>query len=60
MSTLPMKMKYSSKGLGVLTATSGWLPDMGSTDVNVSVNSETEPDFYICLKTLIQLQLVIR
>ena len=47
MSTLPMKMKYSTKGLGILTATSGWLPDMGSTDVNVSVNSETETDFYI-------------
>ena len=52
MSTLPMKMKYSTKGLGVLTATSGWLPDMGSTDVNVSVNSETEPDFYILPENL--------
>ena len=52
MSTLPMKMKYSSKGLGILTATSGWLPDMGSTDVNVSVNSETETDFYILPENL--------
>ena len=52
MSTLPMKMKYSTKGLGILTATSGWLPDMGSTDVNVSVNSETETDFYILPENL--------
>ena len=52
MSTLPMKMKYSTKGLGILTATRGWLPDMGSTDVNVSVNSETETDFYILPENL--------
>ncbi|MCR5738094.1 MAG: discoidin domain-containing protein [Eubacterium sp.] len=44
---LPFKARYSTKGLGILTATEGWLPDMGPTDVNVSVNSETENDFYI-------------
>ena len=52
MSTLPLKTKYSTKGLAVLTATEGWLPDMGETDVNVSVNSETEPDFYILPENL--------
>ena len=52
LSTLPLKTKYSTKGLAVLTATEGWLPDMGETDVNVSVNSETEPDFYILPENL--------
>ena len=52
MSTLPLKTRYSIKGLGILTATQGWLPDMGETDVNVSVNSETEPDFYILPENL--------
>ena len=52
LSTMPLKMKYSTKGLGVLTATEGWLPDMGETDVNVSVNSETETDFYILPENL--------
>ena len=32
LSTLPLKTKYSTKGLAVLTATEGWLPDMGETD----------------------------
>ncbi len=52
LSTLPLKVKYSTKGLGILTATEGWLPDMGETDVNVSVNSETEIDFYILPENL--------
>ena len=50
--TMPFKTKYSTKGLGILTATEGWLPDMGETDVNVSVNSETETDFYILPENL--------
>lgn len=50
--TLPLKTKYSTKGLGILTATEGWLPDMSETDVNVSVNSETEIDFYILPENL--------
>lgn len=50
--TMPFKTKYSTKGLGILTTTEGWLPDMGETDVNVSVNSETEIDFYILPENL--------
>jgi endoglucanase Acf2 len=50
--TMPFKTKYSTKGLGILTATEGWLPDMGETDVNVSVLSETETDFYIMPENL--------
>lgn len=50
--TMPFKTKYSAKGLGILTATEGWLPDMGETDVNVSVNTETETDFYILPENL--------
>ena len=52
LSTLPLKTKYSTKGLGVLTTTEGWLPAMGETDVNVSVVSETKPDFYIMPENL--------
>ncbi len=52
MSTLPLKVKYSKKGLGILTATEGWLPTMGETDVNVSVNSETSIDFNILPENL--------
>lgn len=52
MSTHPLKVKYSTKGLGILTATEGWLPDMKETDVNVSVNSETAIDFYILPENL--------
>ena len=52
LSTLPLKTKYSTKGLGVLTATEGWFPAMGETDVNVSVVSETKPDFYIMPENL--------
>ena len=52
LSTMPLKTKYSIKGLGILTATEGWLPDMGETDVNVSVQSETETDFYILPENL--------
>ncbi len=47
LSEMPLKTKYSAKGLGILTATEGWLPDMKATDVNVSVNTETATDFYI-------------
>ena len=52
MSTLPLKTRYSTKGLGILTASEGWLPDMGETDVNVSVLSETETDLYILPENL--------
>lgn len=52
MSILPLKAKYTSKGLAVLTATEGWLPTMGETDVNVSVQSETLPDLYILPENL--------
>ena len=52
MSVLPLKAKYSAKGLSLLTATEGWLPTMGETDVNVSVQSETVPDLYILPENL--------
>ncbi|MGN0352285.1 MAG: discoidin domain-containing protein [Roseburia sp.] len=52
MSVLPLKAKYSAKGLSLLTATEGWLPTMGETDVNVSVQSETIPDLYILPENL--------
>ncbi len=52
MSTLPLKAQYSTKGLALLTATEGWLPEMGETDVNVSVQSETVPDLYILPENL--------
>lgn len=52
MSILPLKAKYSTKGLSLLTATEGWLPAMGETDVNVSVQSETVPDLYILPENL--------
>lgn len=47
MSTLPFKTGYSKKGLSVLTMTDGWLPTPGETDVNISVVSESTPDFYV-------------
>lgn len=47
MSTLPFKTQYSKKGLSILTATEGWLPTPGETDVNLSVVSEETPDLYI-------------
>lgn len=52
MSILPLKARYSGKGLSLLTATEGWLPNMGETDVNVSVLSETVPDLYIMPENL--------
>ena len=52
MSILPLKAKYSAKGLSLLTATEGWLPEMGETDVNVSVQSETVPDLYVLPENL--------
>ncbi|MBQ9885559.1 MAG: discoidin domain-containing protein [Lachnospiraceae bacterium] len=49
---LPLKAKYSTKGLSVLTATDGWLPTPGPTDVNISVQSETVPDLTIMPENL--------
>lgn len=54
MSVLPLKAKYSAKGLSLLTATEGWLPEMGETDVNVSVQSETVPVCMYCRKIWIR------
>lgn len=47
MSTLPFKATYSKKGLGILTATEGWLPTPGETAVNLSVTSENTTDLYV-------------
>ncbi len=47
MSTQPLKAGYSKKGLAVLTTTEGWLPEVKSTDVNISAISETKADFYV-------------
>lgn len=44
MCIMPLKAKYSTKGLEVLTGTSGWLPTPGETAVNFSVKSETLTD----------------
>lgn len=44
MCIMPLKAKYSAKGLEVLTGTSGWLPTPGETAVNFSVKSETLTD----------------
>lgn len=52
MCTLPFKVRYSTKGLSVLTATDGWLQDHNDTAVNLSVVSETQPDFYIVPENL--------
>ncbi len=52
METLPFKTGYSKKGLSILTATSGWLPAMSDTDVNVSVITEESPDLYILPESL--------
>ncbi len=52
MSVLPLKAKYSAKGLSLLTATEGWLPEMGETDVNISVQSETVPDLCVMPENL--------
>ncbi len=40
LSTLPLKVKYEKKGLGILTAGAGWLNDR-------SVVAENTPDFFV-------------
>ena len=50
--TMPFKVRFSTKGLSVLTATDGWLQDHAATAVNLSVISETTPDFYILPENL--------
>lgn len=47
MCLMPLKAKYSTKGLGILSATEGWLPTPGETSVNFSVKSETLIDMYV-------------
>lgn len=47
MSLLPLKAKYSTKGLNILTATSGWVPDLASDAYLISSKSETKADIYV-------------
>ena len=44
---MPFKAKYSTKGLGVLTATSGWVGERGINDLGTDQNCETGIDFYV-------------
>lgn len=47
MSIMPLKAKYSAKGLNILTATEGWVPEQGPYDTMVATKSETKPDLYV-------------
>lgn len=43
----PFKAKFSNKGLGVLTATSGWVGTRKETDLGTDQSSETGIDFHV-------------
>ncbi|WP_026508795.1 discoidin domain-containing protein [Butyrivibrio sp. MC2013] len=47
MSTMPFKTRFTAQGLSVITLSEGWLPDMGPTDVNVSVVTENKVDLLV-------------
>lgn len=47
MSVMPLKAKFSAKGLNILTATKGWVPDRGQYDTMIATKSETKTDIYI-------------
>ncbi len=48
----PLKAGFSTKGLGVLTATSGWVGERGPTDLGTDQSTETGRDFYISTDNL--------
>lgn len=43
----PLKSKFSTKGLGVLTATAGWVGTRGENDLGTDQSTETGIDFYV-------------
>lgn len=43
----PLKAKFSTKGLGVLLATAGWVGERKDTDLGTDQTTETEIDFYV-------------
>lgn len=43
----PLKSKFSTKGLGVLTATAGWVGTRGINDLGTDQSTETGIDFYV-------------
>ena len=43
----PLKAKFSTKGLGVLLATAGWVGTRKETDLGTDQSTETGIDFYI-------------
>ena len=46
----PLKAKFSTKGLGVLLATAGWVGTRKETDLGTDQSTETGIDFYYYLK----------
>lgn len=52
METMPFKTGYSKKGLSILTATKGWVPEYKDTDVNISAVTEETADMYIIPENL--------
>jgi len=43
----PLKAKFSTKGLGVLLATAGWVGTRKETDLGTDQSTETGIDFYV-------------
>ncbi len=43
----PLKTKIGAKGLGVLTATAGWVGERGEYDLGTEQSCETSVDYYI-------------
>ena len=43
----PLKAGFSTKGLGVILATSGWVGERGENDLGTDQSTETGKDFYI-------------
>lgn len=43
----PLKTKIGAKGLGVLTATAGWVGERGENDLGTEQSCETSVDYYI-------------
>lgn len=53
MVTLPYKAGYSVQGLGILTATAGWLNESNTVYPDTSTHSEEKIDFYIQAEGLV-------
>ena len=48
----PLKASFSKKGLGVLLATAGWVPERTETTLGTDQSTETSRDFYLVPETL--------